>query len=102
MQLHSPLGHACYTKRGKTLDVRIGSKPARETSTLRSGRATVSPMKRAERLGGASRIGRRRLRVARAGNLRDRAVDARSYRSVPFVAAVFSGAKMVPGTVRQT
>ena len=34
MQLHCPLGHACYTKRGKTLDVRIGSKPARATSTL--------------------------------------------------------------------
>ena len=29
MQLHCPLGHAWYTKRGKTLDVRIGSKPAR-------------------------------------------------------------------------
>jgi hypothetical protein len=46
MQLHCPLGHACYTKRGKTLDVRIGSKPARETSTLRSKQATVSPSKR--------------------------------------------------------
>ena len=56
----------------------------------------------AERLGGASRIGRRRLRVARAGNLRDRALDARAYAQSHSPRFSLRGAKMVPGTVRQT
>ena len=41
------------------------------------GKANGVADEKAERLGGASRAGRRRLRVARAGNLRDRALDTR-------------------------
>ena len=46
MQLHCPLGHACYTKRGKTLDVRIGSKPARAARNSGS-LAMLAAMRRA-------------------------------------------------------
>jgi hypothetical protein len=54
---------------------------------------------KAERVGGASRAGRRRLRVARVGNLRDRAPDARAYAQSPSSPRFsLSGAKMVPGT----
>ena len=61
MQLHSPLGHACYTKRGSPRrPYRLKARKRNQHVAIETGNGVAE--QEAERLGGASRVGRRRLR----------------------------------------